>query len=205
MDPYVYPGTNVLRNLRGIRDENPLRDFEADVTSRRIRQLEHGPMAAHFDGPHLQSIHRHIFQDVFEWAGEFRTVDIGKGGHLFARPEYIATCLEPSFEELAKDRYLASADLKRFAKRGAYYLGEINAVHPFREGNGRAQREFIRQLAVRNGYTIDWWQVSREQMVDASRQSFSRDEAGLEAALLAALNNEPNRRRERERGGGRER
>jgi len=78
-------------------------------------------------------------------------------------------------------------------------------VHPFREGNGRAQREFIRQLAVRNGYTIDWWQVSREQMVDASRQSFSRDEAGLEAALLAALNNEPNRRRERERGGGRER
>jgi cell filamentation protein len=195
MDPYVYPGTNVLRILRGIRDENLLGEFEADVTSRRIRQLEHRAMAGYFNCPHLQSIHRYIFQDVFEWAGEFRTVDIGKGGDLFARPEYIATCLEAAFEELAKERYLASADLKRFAKRGAYYLGEINAVHPFREGNGRTQREFIRQLAARNGYTIDWWQVSREQMMDASRQSFSRDEAGLEAVLMAALNNGPNRRR----------
>ena len=80
------------------------------------------------------------------------------------------------------------------AELQAAYLAEINAIHPFREGNGRTQREFIRQLAVRNGYALNWSRVSREHMIEASRQSFRGDNAGLEQLLQAALDNEHNQR-----------
>jgi len=77
------------------------------------------------------------------------------------------------------------------------YLGEINAIHPFLEGNGRAQREFVRQLGVRNGLVLDWKRISREQMIVASRRSLRADNTGLEDALKSALDNEPNRQRKR--------
>jgi cell filamentation protein len=83
-------------------------------------------------------------------------------------------------------------DLKGLAVRGAYYLGEINAVHPFREGNGRTQREFIRELGLYNGWMIDWGRVSREEMMEASRRSLRIDNAGLEQLLSKALDYEPN-------------
>jgi cell filamentation protein len=187
MDPYVYPGTNVLRNLRDIRNENLLSEFEAEASARRLRQLEHKPMLGAFDAQHVQAIHRHIFKDVYAWAGEFRTVNISKSGNPFAFTEYIASSLNKTLKALESERYLGGADPKRFTNRGAYYLGEINAIHPFREGNGRAQREFIRELAVRNGYTLNWSRVSREEMIEASRQSFRGDNVGLEHVLTSAL------------------
>jgi cell filamentation protein len=78
MDPYVYPGTNVLRNLRDIRDPEEFSEVEGIATTRRITELARHPILGNFDTRHLQSIHRHIFQDVYQWAGEFRTVDIAK-------------------------------------------------------------------------------------------------------------------------------
>ena len=187
MDPYVYPGTNVLRNVRDIRDPDKLADLEAQATNFRIRQLEHKPLVGVFDTSHLQSIHHHIFQDVYPWAGELRTVNIGKSGDLFALKEHIVSTLAKTFEDLKQERYLGGADIKRFCSRGAYYLGEINAIHPFREGNGRTQREFMRELALRNGYTLEWSRVSRDRMMDASKQSIRRENAGLAEVLLSAL------------------
>jgi cell filamentation protein len=187
MDPYVYRGTNVLKNLRDIRDAALLNEFEAEASSRRLRQLEHEPVTGGFDTRHLQAIHKHIFQDVYQWAGEFRAVNIGKAGDLFALKEHIVSCLDKTFAELRQERHLRGAGLDRFALRGSHYLGEINAVHPFREGNGRTQREFIRQLAVRNGYELDWSRVSKEQMIEASKRSFRRDDLVLEQVLRSAL------------------
>lgn len=150
MDPYVYPGTSVLRNLRDIRDAGRLAKFEMDMTTRRVGELLlESESMGRFDTAHLQAIHRHIFQDVYPWAGEFRTVDLSKGGHLFGLRQHIAPFLDKTLADLRRESYLAGVGLARFANRGAYYLGEINAVHPFRDGNGRTQREFIRQLAAR--------------------------------------------------------
>ena len=191
MDPYVYPGTSVLRNLRGIRDAESLSQFEADATSRRLLQLARTPISLSFDIRHLQAIHHHIFQDVYQWAGEFRTVNIEKAESVFAFKEHIASYMTKTFGELEGELHLAGTDLNRFAQRGAYYLGEINAVHPFREGNGRAQREFIRELAVRNGYTLNWSAVSEEQMIEASRRSLLRDNTELENLLTITLRTEP--------------
>jgi cell filamentation protein len=199
MDPYVFPGTSVLRNLRGIRDASLLNEFEADATARRLVQLERQPIPGAFDSAHLQAIHHRIFQDVHEWAGEFRTVNISKSGDPFAFSQHIASSLNRVFADLKSERRLEGNDLNRFAKRAAWYLGEINAIHPFREGNGRAQREFIRQLALHNGWAIDWKRVSQDQMIEASRRSLRVDNAGIEEVLELVLDNDRNRGAE---GGG---
>lgn len=193
MDPYVYPGTNVLRNLREIRDVDQLNQFEAIAATRRTVELEHEPIKGRFDARHLQAIHRYIFQDVYEWAGDFRTVNISKSGDPFAFQQHIASNLDRICEELKDEGHLAGSDAGHFAIRAAYYLGEINAIHPFRDGNGRTQREFIRELGARNGLTIDWRQVSQEQMVEASRRSLRLDCARLEQVLRKILGNERGR------------
>lgn len=187
MDPYVYPETNLLKNLRDIRDAGQLEKFEAIATTRRSVELEHEPIPGRFDARHLKAIHHHIFQDVYEWAGSFRTVSISKSGDSFAFPQHISSNLAKACENLEREGHLAGSNLERFANRGAYYLGEINAIHPFREGNGRAQREFIRELALLSGLIIDWLQISQEEMIEASRRSLRIDNAGLEQLLRKAL------------------
>lgn len=199
MDPYVYPGTNVLRNLRDIRDPEQLSKAEGIATARRIAELQRDPEPGKFDSSHLQSIHRYIFQDIYAWAGEVRKVNISRSGQFpFAFPEQIIPSLNKLSDDLAKERHLANTNLPNFCTRAAHYMGELNAIHPFREGNGRTQREFIRQLAARNGYSLDWSRVSRDQMAEASKDSFQRgDNAGLEKVLNAALDNDHNRAKER--------
>jgi cell filamentation protein len=187
MDPYVYPETNVLRNLPDIRDAGQLNLFEAIATARRSIELEHEPIRGAFDARHLQAIHRHIFQDVFDWAGEFRTVNISKSGDPFAFAQHIASCLDSVFGKLKREGYLAGCGRGQFATRGAYYLGELNAIHPFREGNGRTQREFVRELALHSGWKIDWRKVGQNEMVKASRRSLRLDNMGLEQILRNAL------------------
>lgn len=91
MDPYVYPGTNVLQNLRNIREPHRLAAFEMDLATFRLVELSEEPPTGQFDTRHLQSIHRRIFQDVYPWAGTFRTVNLSKDGDLFALHEHIAT------------------------------------------------------------------------------------------------------------------
>jgi cell filamentation protein len=188
MDPYVYPGTSVLKNLRNIRDEQRLARFEADATAQRLSELSEKQALGKLDIHHLQSIHHHIFQDVYAWAGEFRTVNISKDGHHFGFSQHVVSSLDKTCSDLKKEHYLSGSDRRGFANRSAYYLGEINAIHPFREGNGRTQREFIRQLALKNGHSLDWTPVKREEMIEASRRSFQAgDNAGLERLIQAAL------------------
>jgi cell filamentation protein len=188
MDPYLYPGTSVLKNLQNFRDPDLLDEFEADASGIRLRQLVRKPTAGVFDSKHLQAIHRYIFQDIYPWAGEFRTVNISKAGDLFGLCQHIASNLDNTFANLKKERYLEAQPLGAFCKRAAYYFGEINAIHPFREGNGRTQREFIRQLAQRNGFAANWSRTTPAEMIDASKASFKRgDNSGLEQILVQAL------------------
>jgi len=131
---------------------------------------------------HLRAIHRHLFGDVYEWAGELRNIDISKGGSKFAHHGHLESAAAPVFKELAKENNLAGLDPERFSERAAHYVGELNALHPFREGNGRAQREFIGHVAQANGYSIAWENVSQPRMLEATIESFRGDSSKL--ALL---------------------
>lgn len=193
MDPYVYPGTNVLRNLRDIRDDDELERFEADASSYRLRQLERKPLPGKFDSRHLQAIHRAIFQDIYPWAGQFRTVNIARPGQFyFAFAEQIVPTLHNTFEVLRDEGHLEGLAAEGFARRAAHYLGELNVIHPFRDGNGRTQREFIRQLAARAGHLLEWRLVTRAAMYEASQRSFQRgDSTGLAEVIARALTGSP--------------
>lgn len=183
-DPYTYPGTDVLRNIPDIRDPQQLATFEANATTARLIELDASPLVGRFDAGHLKAIQRHIFQDVYRWAGQFRTVNISKGGHLFGVAAFVEPALQDVLRKLSGERFLKGLDLQNFATRAAYYMGEINAIHPFRDGNGRAQREFIRELAIHAGFRIDWSKVTREQMTVASQESFQTGDSSGMAALI---------------------
>jgi cell filamentation protein len=115
-------------------------------------------------------------------------VDISKGGHQFARADFLEIALADLFRKLALEKYLLGLDAPTFAKRAAFFMGEINAAHPFREGNGRTQREFIRQLAVKSGVTLNWSRITRDQMTAASRSSFLTGEIdGLTGLITTCL------------------
>jgi cell filamentation protein len=166
-DHYLNSETGVLINRLNIQDEPTLEKAEATFYLLRSVDLSQNPVQGNFDLAHLQAIHRCLFGDLYDWAGELRTIDISKGETRFAHHAYIETAARPIFAALAEENFLAGLEKTAFAERAAWYLGEINVLHPFREGNGRAQREFINQIAAHNGFLIDWIALSQAEMVQA--------------------------------------
>lgn len=179
---YCYPDSDVLLNKFGIRGMNELFAREAVVTGLRLIRLFNHPVTGNFDLPHLCEIHRYIFQDIYPWAGKTRTVNIAKE-NWFCRWEYIDSQSKKLFAELKSDHYLKDLPKENLLARLAYYFAEINAIHPFREGNGRAQREFIRLLALMNGVRLQFSNVGRDELIRASRDSMSCDYSGMEEII----------------------
>ena len=188
-DPHSQDGQACPRNFFGITSYEELKAKEAVYVPKRALELRVNGMRDAFDTGHLRKIHWYLFRDVFPWAGELRMVGLSKvGGAPFANPMYIGSVLTSLFEELKSENYLRGTDAASFVKRAAYYLGEINATHPFREGNGRSQREFLRQLAVQAGYRLAWADLDEQTNKVASILSHTRrDNSGLERILERAL------------------
>jgi len=178
-DSYTYPNTEILRNKADIRDQSALDAFEADATAMRMLELVERPLAGQFDLSHLRALHRYLFQDVYDWAGELRTVDISKGNSRFANAGMIETYLAKQLAPLRNEKFLQGAPPELFVVRVAHYMAEINAAHPFREGNGRAQRVFCSMLADQAGYFIDFETVERDEMYAVMEASFLGKEESL--------------------------
>ena len=187
LDHYLDPDTGVLKNKLGLRDAAALATAEADYVAARSYELAQNPIDGRFDLAHLQAIHRHLFGDVYDWAGAVRDVDISKGQSYFAHYRYIEAAATPLFEQLAKENYLAGQGAAAFSERAAYFLGELNALHPFRDGNGRTQREFIGLLARQNGYFIAWTNITQEVMTQAAIAAFRGDTSPLRDLIRAHL------------------
>jgi len=186
-DEYVDPATGVLKNRLGISDDTTLAQTEAQFVAERARELTHQPIPGAFDLPHLQAIHRHLFGDLYEWAGHLRTVDLTKDTSRFAHHAHLERAAAPIFRELAQEHYLRGREPADFSGRAAHYLAELNALHPFRDGNGRALRAFFSQVAHDSGYTIVWKNMTPADMLDASRRSFSGDLAPLTTLIQRNL------------------
>jgi cell filamentation protein len=191
-DPYVYPDTAVLRNRADLRDPDELAVREAKVSTLRIAQLAAHRLDGAYDLPHLQEFHRVIFQDLYGWAGELRSAPLAKPGSLLALPAHIESYATDVFRQLADERYLSGLTHEQFVDRLAHYYADINAVHPFREGNGRAQRAFFRQLALDASHTLAWEHLDSEALVDASQRSFKGDNDAM-LALIETIADLPDR------------
>lgn len=146
-DPYLYPGTEVLRNRLGIRDADELERVEAELVLVRTVELRSHVEEPPFDLARMKAIHLHLFGDVYAWAGELRTVRLAKQRIPFAHPQFIEQHADVVFGELATEGYLVGIGRQGdFVERLAHHLAEVNALHPFREGNGRTQRQLFRDL-----------------------------------------------------------
>lgn len=166
-DKYCYPDSEVLLNKFDIQDIEELHLAERELTAFAIAQFELEPIRGNFDLKHFQSIHKGIFGDIYDWAGSFRTVNISKGT-LFCLYQNIEHFGNEIFEELKSEKYLLNCEEDIITDRLAYYFGEINMLHPFREGNGRAQRLFIQYLAGICGYDVHFSGITRKEMIEAS-------------------------------------
>ena len=145
-----YPGSAILRNKLGITDADKLDIIERRFVSQRAAE---GIPTGRFDLAHLQAIHGHLFQDVYDWAGQLRTVEISKGGHQFQFRQYIETGMADVHNRLEKTRFLRNLSQDEFAKAAGGIIGDGNYVHPFREGNGRTQLFYLEQLAERASHS----------------------------------------------------
>ena len=168
---YCYKGTNVLINLLNIRDNKTLQRAESRIVATKLFELRKNEMIGNFDVEHFIKIHKFLFEDIYPFAGKFRTENIAKGYFSFAEWEYIDTELRKLLEKLHKSNLLKNDTRAELVKDLAYYLAELNVLHPFREGNGRTIREFIRELAYKNGYLLDLQKVEPSEVYDAFLKS----------------------------------
>jgi cell filamentation protein len=183
-DPYCYKGTSVLKNRARLRDAKTLEAFELEMST--LRSLEPLP-DGQFNPAHYRRIHHHLFQDVYTWAGKYRTVRTSKGGNPFAYPEHIASYMDEVFGKLMLPSLKPGSSEADFLDAAADFLAELNAIHPFREGNGRSQLSLMHLVGQRAGHPLVLTRINRDTFLPAMIASFDRDLDPLKAELQKLL------------------
>lgn len=188
VDPYTYPGSSVLRNRFDVRERDELAVAESDASWVRRQQIAEGAVSGCFDLAHLRAIHHWLFQDIFDWAGELRTVNISKGTSFFLPAPTLLSGAQYTFESEALARLvtgpLPDAD---FLDASAELLGSINYLHPFREGNGRTQRAFLDEIAAHGGRELAWRNVTEQENIAASAASINDPSSPLLREMLVKV------------------
>ena len=176
-DHYCYPNTTVLKNKLGISDEKRLEEAEREITEASIHNVKASKPP--YNLKYLQNIHATLFSELYDWAGEIRNVNISKGGTAFCFVPYIVPEIGKLFKKLEDENYLQNLSNDKFVAGLAWYYAEFNVIHPFREGNGRAQRLFFEHLAAYNGYALDWSIISQYEWINANIDSVNVDSQRL--------------------------
>ena len=183
---YCYPGTDVLINKLNIKDNQLLSEAERKIVLTKSYELRKNSKIGNFDLDHFLKIHEFLFEDIYPFAGKFRNENIAKGYFSFAEWQYIEPEIKRLFDKLKAENYLQGRSREELVKGLAYYLSELNVLHPFREGNGRTIREFIRELAFFNGYILDLQNTTSDELLKASVDSIA-DTKELEETLNRCL------------------
>lgn len=184
-DPYLYPGLNVMRNLLGIHLFFFKQKTAYEMTALRAATIELGPLVRGL--PHLCAIHRQLYQDIFDWAGQLREVDIYQGDTRFCHFAYIEKEGNALMQDLEEEGYLVGLAHEKFVERLAHYYCEINVLHPFRLGSGLAQRIFFEQLALHAGYALSWQGIAVETWKQANQSGAMGDLSALQAIFQKAI------------------
>ena len=165
---YCYSDSNVLKNKLNIRDNKLLKTAEEEITLIKQMELLKNPIKGNFSKAHLMNIHKFIFEDIYSFAGKIRREQISKADTMFYPPNLIDRELDKVFAKIKEKNMLRETDEEKVFDNLAYVMAELNIIHPFREGNGRSIREFIRLMAKRMGYDLNWGNVDKEELLEAS-------------------------------------
>jgi cell filamentation protein len=183
-DPYCYSGTTVLKNLADLRTQPELDAFEAAMVTQRLDEpLPSGRLGY----AHYRAVHHHLFGDVYDWAGRIRIVRIIKGASIFCYPEHIEGEMRRLFSGLRELNFLRDTDMQIFSANAAHFLSELNAIHPFREGNGRTQLAFLAILADAAGHPVNYGAIDPQRLLQAMIASFGGDEEPLTSVIASLL------------------
>lgn len=179
-DPNCYKGTFVLKNKLNIKDQNILNNFEIEIVYEKSNDLE---WLKKFDLTNYRKLHKHFFGEIYSWAGDFRKVSISKNGNLFCKPEFIKQEIENLFLNLKEEDYFSNLDRNEYVSKITEFLSDLNAIHPFREGNGRVQLTFIYFLSKKAGYDMDLNKLNPKLFLSAMIKSFEGDNMLLEKII----------------------
>lgn len=183
---YYYKESHVLCNKYGIKNYKALRELEQDIVGAKQSYLLDNPIRGRFTSNHICNIHRFLFEDIYSFAGRFRLETIRKGETIFENEKSISSKLSKLLAQLKRENHLADLSYETFIEKVAYYFAELNYIHPFREGNGRSTREFIRLLVDKNGYVVKWSAVGVDVLIDAIVESVY-DTSSLVATLMICI------------------
>lgn len=179
-DPLTYDDSSVLRNKFGIRDQDRLDYIERTMSSARIAE---GIPDGNFDLEHLQAIHKHIFQDVYEWAGELRESNLQKGNSVFMPANRLEMGMADVHIRLQDHSYLKDVSRDEFATQAGIIIGDINHLHPFREGNGRTQLQYLQKLGDNAGFDVALERINPEDWIKASIESHEADYKAMQECI----------------------
>jgi cell filamentation protein len=182
MSDYFVNDDDVLENKLGISDPQKFKAAEQDIVVKKTaRLLDEAPTIFNFE--YLKHIHKVLFEDIYSFAGQIRMVDIAKpeANAPFAHAKFIESESERIFSDLKNKNYLVGIDKQLFVREIANISAELNALHPFREGNGRTIRLFLILLADHAGYLLDYSQVSAKELINADKLAFEGNSGSLYA------------------------
>lgn len=171
---YTYKGTNILVNKLDIKDKRKLERYEKKMVAFKLATIHEVEFPNVFDEKRLKFIHNYLFCDVYDFAGMYRLENIVKENFVFSQYEYIEDNMKKIVNQINIDE-LKKLPFNEFIKKISYLMTELNVIHPFREGNGRAIREFIRELLNECGYDIDFSEIDYDDILKASKEAILDD------------------------------
>ena len=185
-----YEGTTCLINKFGIKDDKQLSLIEGQITFAKGSELERNPIRGSFDFEHYKAIHKYLFDDIYEWAGKIRNVDMSKKGTSFAKANEIEQLAKACFSRLKSENYFKDQGFNEYIENIVDFYCVTNMLHPFREGNGRTQRIFISQLIRYAGYEIDFSNINTDDLMSATIQAANGVDVYLKSIFADAITTE---------------
>lgn len=183
---YCYEGTNILINKFDIKNPKKLNSIEREIVTLKLGDYKEY-MTIDVRNPNLLlDLHKFVFEDIYDFAGKFRQENIAKENFRFAEYKYIQDNYYNLMNEVKKDNYLVGLDIDKLSEKLSYYMSELNVLHPFRDGNGRIIREYIKLLAENSGYTLTWGKKSSREIFEASVKSV-HDDSDLKKCIFDCL------------------
>jgi cell filamentation protein len=184
---FTIPGTGILRNKFGITDSAALLKATTDSTVLRLAELHASPIRGGFDSRHLQAIHHHLYQDVFDWAGELRPIDAGN-----SPASQVEKSLNNVFDRLGRENHLKGLSSEDWARSASAYIYELGTIQPFLAGNEITIHEFVIELARKNNLSLQWDAAAELAVENADVQvQHLEQSANVRRMVMLAMDTNP--------------
>ena len=183
---FTIPGTGVLRNKFGITDSTALLKATTDSTVLRLAELHASPIRGGFDSAHLQAIHHHLYQDLYDWAGELRSIEVGN-----VPASQVEKSLNSVLDRLSRENHLKGLSAEEWAGSASAYLYDLGTIHPFLAGNEVALQEFSIELARKNNLGLHWDATPGIASCSMALLSQAEQSANLRRLIMLAMDTDP--------------